>query len=224
VVVGSNLSVQYWNIHDGSNLIQVSPQLFSTSLAHVYSSYPKSIVAMYQDIIQVQSMQGGGGDGDGNSRKNSKPLKLLMLGTEFGHVCVYHEQQAEVEPIPSAFLRVHDRELESGSVADHQNAILEKLAKPVKQNKISLRTLTLQAHRAKEVAAEEELAGQTGDRSHASDDLHHEMDLKRQIKQLDHHDDESIETSDTSTVITAANQPKRNRKLFSAFSLYLAVI
>lgn len=134
--------MQYWNIHDGSNLIQVNPQLYSTSLAHVYSNYPKSIVCITQDILVLPPADTEGSD---YPKRNTKPAKLLLIGTEFGHVCVYQETQAVIEPIPSAFLRAIDHEMEL--LDHHHNKFL--LQRPNKPRKISFRTVAMKAHEFK---------------------------------------------------------------------------
>lgn len=41
IVTSHDLSIQFWNFNDGTNLIQLQPQLYSTTLAHLYSSAPK---------------------------------------------------------------------------------------------------------------------------------------------------------------------------------------
>jgi hypothetical protein len=154
IVVGSNLSVQYWNIHDGTNLIQVFPQLYSTSLAHIYSNYPKTVVFLTQDIFfpatAVSSTSSSSSDSTipSSSTKEgitrTKPLKLLLLVTDFGHICVYPEHSAIIEPIPSAFLRASDMNDKKIAFKRKQFAPKEK-----KVGKISFRTVALKARELK---------------------------------------------------------------------------
>ena len=154
IVVGSNLSVQYWNIHDGSNLVQVNPQLYSTSLAHVYSMYPKTVVSITQDVLflNTNNHQGGNNTSGNDGKKNAKAVKVLLIGTEFGHVCVFHEHQAVIEPVPNAFLRVIDQDIE---LNHNPNLAKFKSNRQNNKRKFSLRGVALKAHQVAHVDNDE---------------------------------------------------------------------
>ena len=94
IVTSQDLSVQFWNLNDGSPLIQVSPQLYSTTLAHLYANLPKSI-----SYTSYETLSSGTG---------KRVKKLLLVGTEHGHLCGYQESQSLVEECPLFFLRLTD--------------------------------------------------------------------------------------------------------------------
>lgn len=94
IVTSQDRSVQFWNLNDGSPLIQVSPQLYSTTLAHLYANLPKAISATSYETL--------------SSGTGKRVKKLLLVGTEHGHLCGYHESQSLVEECPVFFLRLSD--------------------------------------------------------------------------------------------------------------------
>ena len=94
IVASHDLTVQFWNINDGANLIQLLPQVYSTTLAHVYSSLPRCITALAQDSLPIGQKQ--------------KRKKLLFVGTEHGNICAYPETSSVIDPVPQLFLRVDD--------------------------------------------------------------------------------------------------------------------
>lgn len=89
-----DLSVQFWNINDGVNLLQLHPQLYSTTLAHVYATQPRSISTLSYEVVRT------------GEKKTAK--KLLLLGTEHGNICGYHETNSFIDDVPVVFLRISD--------------------------------------------------------------------------------------------------------------------
>ncbi len=94
IVTSQDLSVQFWNLNDGRPLIQVSPQLYSTTLAHIYANLPKAISSTSYETL--------------SSGTGKRVKKLLLVGTEHGHLCGYQESQSLVEECPVFFLRLTD--------------------------------------------------------------------------------------------------------------------
>lgn len=93
-MTGCDLSVQFWNVNDGVNLLHLQPQLYSTTLAHVYANLPRSITAVSYEVVRA-----------GDKRV---PKKLIFVGTEHGNVCAYQEASSFVDDVPVVFLRVSD--------------------------------------------------------------------------------------------------------------------
>lgn len=94
--MGIDLSVQLWNVSDGSNLMQIEPQLYSTTLAHYYANLPRSITTLNYELIDVG--------------ETKPPKKLFIIGTDHGNLCGYYESNSFVDPIPIFFLRLNDQE------------------------------------------------------------------------------------------------------------------
>ncbi len=97
IVTAYDLSVQLWNINDGVNLMQLQPQLYSTTLAHVYANLPRGITSVSYEMV----LAGGG--------EKKAPRKLILIGTEHGNVCGYHESNSVVDDVPVMFLRLSDQ-------------------------------------------------------------------------------------------------------------------
>jgi hypothetical protein len=95
IVTSHDLSVQFWNINDGSPLLQVSPQLFSTTLAHLYLHQPRAITTMSFEHTYA-----------GSTHRRVK--KWLLLGTDHGNLCGYQEGNSVIEECPTFFLRLTD--------------------------------------------------------------------------------------------------------------------
>eukprot|EP01033_Poteriospumella_lacustris_P012679 gene12679-9071_t len=100
LVLAADLSVQFWSVTDGSPLTQVAPQLFSTSLAHVYGNCRKQVTQLLHDVVSVRV------SGEGAGAERTRQHKLLLLGTSLGHVCGYQEAHAAIDEIPTTFLRL----------------------------------------------------------------------------------------------------------------------
>ena len=94
IVTAHDLSVQFWNLNDGSPLLQVNPQLYSTTLAHIYASLPKSVSTTSYETL--------------SSGTNKRVKKLLLVGTEQGNLCGYQEANSLIEECPVFFLRLTD--------------------------------------------------------------------------------------------------------------------
>lgn len=77
------------NFIDGSRTLTVYPQLYSNSLAHLYSSTNarKAITKVSFETAVV-----GGA--------NQMTKKLLLLGTDAGNVCGYHEVNMAIDSVP----------------------------------------------------------------------------------------------------------------------------
>lgn len=94
IVTAQDLSVQFWNLNDGSPLLQVLPQLYSTTLAHIYASLPKSVSTLsYETLL---------------SSTGKRVKKLVLIGTEQGNLCGYQEAHSLIEECPVFFLRLTD--------------------------------------------------------------------------------------------------------------------
>ena len=100
IVFNADNSIQFWNIHDGTNLLSFHPQLYASSLSHIYSSQPKFVTQMTHDVLLHKQ--------EDDPRKQVPPQKVLMAGTDLGHVCVFQEMQGVLEEVPMAFLRLTD--------------------------------------------------------------------------------------------------------------------
>jgi hypothetical protein len=111
--------VQFWNINDGSSVIQFEPQLYSTSLSSFYSPLPKVVTSasydvMYTQIKQTTDHRAGTVTARHVSRQ-SDPMrqlksrrKYVILGTQSGNICCYLESSSAVDSNPSFFLRYYD--------------------------------------------------------------------------------------------------------------------
>lgn len=97
IVTAYDLSVQLWNINDGVNLMQLQPQLYSTTLAHVYANLPRGITSVSYEMVLA------------GSGEKKAPRKLILIGTEHGNVCGYHESNSVVDDVPVMFLRLSDQ-------------------------------------------------------------------------------------------------------------------
>lgn len=128
IVTSHDLSVQFWNINDGSPLLQVAPQLFSTTLAHVYMHQPKAISSLNFEITYT-----------GSSHRHGK--KWLLLGTDHGNLCGYQEVNSVIEECPTFFLRLTDfapmeHVVKHGAVeSDDHTGKLNKFVSGLVQNK-----------------------------------------------------------------------------------------
>ena len=76
------------------NLLQLQPQLYSTTLAHVYANLPRSINTVNYEIVRT------------GEKKTAR--KLIFIGTEHGNVCGYHEASSFIDDVPVIFLRLSD--------------------------------------------------------------------------------------------------------------------
>ena len=94
MVTGYDLSVQLWNINDGSNLIQVQPQLYSTTLAHTYANLPRSISTVTYETV--------------NYGEQKHTRKYIFIGNEYGNICGYQEANSAIEDVPVMFFRIGD--------------------------------------------------------------------------------------------------------------------
>lgn len=107
IIIYANHSIHYWNLQDGQNLLSFTPQLFSTALASLYSNSisQKRVTTVLQDMMfNTNTNLATGG------MKGKKMNKILLLGTESGHICTYYEKDAYIDSIPVAFLRASDFE------------------------------------------------------------------------------------------------------------------
>ncbi len=86
--------MQFWNLNDGSPLIQVEPQLYSTTLAHIYASLPKSVSTLSYETLA--------------SGSSNRVRKLMLIGTEQGNLCGFQESNSIIEECPVFFLRLTD--------------------------------------------------------------------------------------------------------------------
>lgn len=110
--------MQFWNINDGSNLIQLKPQLYSTTLAHVYAHLPRSIsAACYEILLPLPSKQQPQLQKQARKQNISKqqiqlkqPKKLFIVGTEHGNICGYEENNSNIEEVPVFFLRLQHQQ------------------------------------------------------------------------------------------------------------------
>lgn len=86
--------MQFWNINDGTPLIQVEPQLYSTTLAHIYANLPKSVSSLSYEVLFIGA--------------HKRARKLLLIGTEQGNLCGFQENTSVIEECPVFFLRLTD--------------------------------------------------------------------------------------------------------------------
>jgi hypothetical protein len=98
IVSSADLSVHFWNIHDGTCLVQFHPQLYSSSLAHIFSTVPKSVCSMHHNVMLRKV--------EDDPRKQAPPQKILMIATDLGHVCIFAERQGNLDDAPMSFLRL----------------------------------------------------------------------------------------------------------------------
>jgi hypothetical protein len=94
IVTSVDNRIQFWNINDGTPLIQVEPQLFSTTLAHIYTNQHKEITSLCYDILQI-----------GPSKRQKK---FVIAGTSHGNLCGYQELSSVINEFPVFFLRLAD--------------------------------------------------------------------------------------------------------------------
>lgn len=113
IITGPDQRIYFWNLHDGNCLFQFDPQLYSTTLAHLYFNIPKNITHIFQGQIYSQTSDEND-DSDPISfstspqKQSIKPVKTLFISTDHGHVCIYPEIQATIEEVPSSFLRISE--------------------------------------------------------------------------------------------------------------------
>ncbi len=119
IVTAFDLSVQLWNINDGVNLMQLHPQLYSTTLAHVYAALPRSISSMSYEVVRT------------GEKKTAK--KLLFLATEHGNVCGYQEANSFIDDVPVVFLRVSDK---SKNLTHAHKAASQGAGSPTKESNL----------------------------------------------------------------------------------------
>lgn len=122
IIIYANLSIHYWNLQDGQNLLSFTPQLFSTALASMYSNSisQKRVTTVLQDMMfnATTNLVTGGG-------KGKKMNKILLLGTESGHICTYYEKDAYIDSIPVAFLRASDFEQQDKEKSGYSHSSME---------------------------------------------------------------------------------------------------
>eukprot|EP01039_Chlorochromonas_danica_P001258 gene1258-1371_t len=99
IVYGCDHSVHFWNIHDGSNLIQFVPQLFPTSL-----------------INQL---------GRGHHQQQHSQHQHSRHSSQVGSISIYHEHQATIESIPTSFLRLLDED--DGSTDSFSKVLMNQM-------------------------------------------------------------------------------------------------
>lgn len=105
VVLACEGSVSFFNLHDGTYLFQVQPQLLSPIFsASSHPSGSKHIVVTNLAYDTYTASQAS--DGQGAAEVENNGVKALLLCTELGGVCIYHEGGAHIDSLPAAFLRL----------------------------------------------------------------------------------------------------------------------
>jgi len=157
--------VQFWNINDGSSVIQFEPQLYSTSLSSFYSPLPKVISSASYDIMYTQIKQTTDHPkGTVTARhvsRQSDPMrqlksrrKYVILGTQSGNICCYLESSSVVDSNPSFFLRYYDVnpfELSSATITSSRDTKPPPAPKPSSMTTMNRRgsaVKLLQHHRS----------------------------------------------------------------------------
>lgn len=108
IVSSMDLSIQFWNINDGTNILQFQPQLYSTALAHQFAALPKSVCAINYivytpDDSRNEKLEVLFGDADAKKAK-----RFVLLGTETGGICGYQEVYANIDSVPLFFMQQHN--------------------------------------------------------------------------------------------------------------------
>jgi len=126
IVVGNNSFVQLINLIDGSPLLTMNPQLHSNSLAQLYANSSKlarSISHATYHTVLVGSSQ--------------IPKKLLLLGTNSGHICGYHEVHSAIDSVPIFFWmseNSNNRGIYSAKEPTEKELTLRPASKPLTAN------------------------------------------------------------------------------------------
>eukprot|EP01035_Chromulina_nebulosa_P023791 gene23791-30858_t len=90
IAVGYDSSVQLINFLDGTSLLTIFPQLYSTALAYKFATPSASGITH----VSYETAYVGA---------DFTPKKLLFLGTSAGNLCGYNEYHAKVEEVPIFF-------------------------------------------------------------------------------------------------------------------------
>lgn len=114
IITSYDLSIQFWSVTDGTNLIQLYPQLYPYSMSKLYSHLPRIATVVDYDTLYTNVKQNSTHVIETTKNASKSKTKYVLLGTQNGNICGYQELNSSIDGSPSFFLRFYEINITNG--------------------------------------------------------------------------------------------------------------